>query len=204
MWKINHHCDHAKDSVFHILEDEIAKLPTNSNVLIVGDFNAHIGNASGVNMQIFGNEGEFSEIMPEEIPDGKFLMQEIDKYGSIERSSMDRRDIDTYGHDLLEMCKTTELVILNGRVGSDEGIGQYTCTRPNGRTVVDYMMCSPELLKYVTDFRVLSKVPESDHHMLRAAIQCQRKINVGACGDDNKWTQSRCLIQYHKRIETRS
>jgi hypothetical protein len=43
--------------------------------------------------------------------------------------------------------------IANGRVGSDRGIGNVTC---DGKSLIDYMLISPELFPHVKDFRVKS------------------------------------------------
>ena len=49
------------------------------------------------------------------------------------------------------MCKNNNLVILNGRAGEDKGIEKYTTTR---HSVVDYMIMSSNMLRYLSNFRV--------------------------------------------------
>ena len=56
------------------------------------------------------------------------------------------------GSQLLEFCRCNNCLILNGRVGSDKGIGKLTC---KNKSVVDYIIATPKLLNYVADFSVL-------------------------------------------------
>jgi hypothetical protein len=42
------------------------------------------------------------------------------------RCSQDKHKIDKYGNRLLDLCRSLELFFVNGRVGTDRGIGQPT------------------------------------------------------------------------------
>ena len=46
--------------------------------------------------------------------------------------------INSYGKELLELCISCEVRIINGRVGSDGGKGDFTCHTPRGNSTVDY------------------------------------------------------------------
>ena len=48
----------------------------------------------------------------------------LDEY--LPRSSQDK-NMNSNGPLLLEFCKQTNMRILNGRTGSDKGIGKFTC-----------------------------------------------------------------------------
>ena len=54
------------------------------------------------------------------------------------------RDIvlDNYGRRLLDLCKSTDLLIANGRLGDDKDIGEFTYVTSRGRSVVDYLLLS--------------------------------------------------------------
>ena len=56
-----------------------------------------------------------------------------------------------YGYRLVVMCKNMGVVIVNGRFGADRGVGKTTC---DGKSVVDYILCSPKLLYYIICFEV--------------------------------------------------
>jgi hypothetical protein len=47
--------------------------------------------------------------------------------------------LDARGRPLLELCVTTKMRILNGRVIGDL-FGKYTCHKPTGSSVVDYSL----------------------------------------------------------------
>ena len=46
------------------------------------------------------------------------------------------------------------LYILNGRIGQDKNIGKYTYTSTNGRSVIDYRICSSEIFPIISDFNI--------------------------------------------------
>ena len=56
------------------------------------------------------------------------------------------------GHSLLSFCSRHQLVIVNGRVGEDAGIGKVTC---KNASVVDYAIISKDLYDKVDNFLVL-------------------------------------------------
>ena len=77
-----------------------------------------------------------------------------------------------HGIQLLELCKTIGLLIINGRLGQDKGIGDFTRQDTTGCSVVDYMLCNPELFCELYDFKIASKFPESDHRGLSITVKC--------------------------------
>ena len=56
-----------------------------------------------------------------------------------------------YGYRLVDLCKNMGVVIVNGRFGAERGEGKATC---EGKSVVDYILCSPKLLCYIIWFEV--------------------------------------------------
>ena len=70
--------------------------------------------------------------------------------------------VNTFGSDLLELCKAYSLRILNRRTGSDKQIGEYTFIGPNGNSVIDYGICSKYLYKLVENFEIDTRT-ESCH-----------------------------------------
>ena len=79
------------------------------------------------------------------------------------RNSYDNK-LDTRGKQLLEFCVTTKMRILNGRVIGDL-FGKYTCHKPTGSSVVDYIILSEVLLTSVLYFKVSDFIPNfSDCH----------------------------------------
>ena len=56
--------------------------------------------------------------------------------------------VNEHGNYLLNFCKASGLRIINGRIGNDGGIGKFTCVTENGCSVVDYVLCRPELMYF--------------------------------------------------------
>ena len=67
--------------------------------------------------------------------------------------------INTNGRCLLDLCKTTEMSIVNGRIGSDKGIGEFTCITHNGKSLIDYFIIDSSSLNLIKDnFRLSMNV----------------------------------------------
>ena len=54
---------------------------------------------------------------------------------------MNNKDLmsNTFGCRLIELCRIVGLLILNGRIGSDKGIGDFSRDSTTGKSVVDYV-----------------------------------------------------------------
>jgi len=59
----------------------------------------------------------------------------------------------TWGCELLELCRSTELLIANGRTLGDVK-GEYTFTSPRGQSTIDYFIVSAEHLSSVADMKL--------------------------------------------------
>jgi len=91
---------------------------------------------------------------------------------------------------------------MNGRIGSDKNIGHITCVKSTGSSVVDYLLCKPELISRLTSFDILEQNILSDHCALtfsidvfinnkntieaRDATRTQRKMDYVYRWDNNK------------------
>ena len=62
--------------------------------------------------------------------------------------------IDTFGRQLLNLCITLDIHIVNGRCGDDTAIGEYTYIAPSGKSVIDYVLMSTDLFDHVDNFYV--------------------------------------------------
>ena len=69
------------------------------------------------------------------------------------RHSLDQK-IDTHGRNLIALCNDFNFGILNGRFGNDKNIGQFTCMKTVGSSVVDYIIVSTSLFPFILDFYV--------------------------------------------------
>ncbi|MCG8046841.1 MAG: hypothetical protein N0E48_14600 [Candidatus Thiodiazotropha endolucinida] len=77
------------------------------------------------------------------------------------------------GIKLLDICQSTDLRIVNGRLGSDAGVGQFTFMSATGQSLIDYVIISQDIFPIVTAFVVHELHPCSSH----VPIQINLKVN---------------------------
>ena len=94
------------------------------------------------------------------------------------------------GKQLLSMCKTDNLFIVNGRIGSDPKC-DFTCHTARGQSVVDYFIVDGLLLRNISVFLT----PLSDH--------CSISINLRLDVCATQKTESNSKVRtYYKWEET--
>ena len=85
------------------------------------------------------------------------------------RSSLDKY-VNNYWERLLDLCKSLDMFIVNGRVGSDTPIGGATCKNVS---VIDYAICTPNVFTCMNDFYVNDFAPMlSDVHFAVCLTLC--------------------------------
>ena len=89
-----------------------------------------------------------------------------------------------YGNYLLNFCKASGLRIMNGQIGSDGGLGKFTCVTENGCSVVDYVLCKPDLMNLFTVFSVSEPNICSDHCEIRFTLGSSKGQTQEACAED--------------------
>ena len=73
---------------------------------------------------------------------------------SLERKNEDLK-INQAGREIIDVCKSLGLVIVNGRLSEDKNIGKFTChNRNQGKSTIDYAIMSPLLLQNISHFSV--------------------------------------------------
>ena len=163
----------VNDSIFDMILDDMFAFEDKygqCNFLVTGDFNARTGNRFDF------VEDEFLhklDMLPDDYVEDVFL----------NRVSEDTT-VNEYGNYLLDFCKTSGLRIMNGRIGSDGGVGKFTCVTQNGSSVVDYILCRPDLMKFFTAFAVHEPNISSDHCELRFTIGSSKTRTDEACAKD--------------------
>jgi hypothetical protein len=63
-------------------------------------------------------------------------------------------NVGNWGHELLDLCYDTGLLILNGQTPSDE-LREFTCLANGGHNIVIYIIGSPVVWQAVTHFEVI-------------------------------------------------
>ena len=80
---------------------------------------------------------------------------------STQRNSFDN-ELNNHGKHLLELCRSADLRILNGRVSGDS-LGRATFHDRNRTSVVDYSICDQEIFRHVANFIVKEPSCLSEH-----------------------------------------
>ena len=91
------------------------------------------------------------------------------------------------------------MLIINGRQGREKGIGDFTRVDTRVDTTecstVDYMICNPNLLRYIRDFAVESKLSESDHRGLSISLNCNVPFKVDTADTHVECTSQRKYLR---------
>lgn len=128
----------AEESIFDVLEQDIARFASRGYVILGGDFNSRIGS-----LKDFAAEAPIdSDLEPQKLSN-------LD----IPRNFSDNGPPNTFGKDLTDLCSQSDLRILNGRILGDLS-GRFTCYQPSGCSTVDYAIASSALFHKISIFRV--------------------------------------------------
>lgn len=146
------------------MSDDIVLLESkyeNGMILIAGDLNARTAEQADF---VVLREHETDHL---DFPDVReFEMANVQK-----RVSKDKNITNENGANLLNLCKDSGYVLLNGPAGKDRNLGEYTYVGPSGSSVIDYMLCKPCYLDKIDDFEVLPPSLYSDHCPLRLCLK---------------------------------
>ena len=106
------------------------------HICLLGDLNSRTGNIPDTLIRDIHTDGEIDTL-------------DFDKGPRISKD----KSTNTMGNELIRFLKTTQMAIVNGRMGRDKGIGNVTC---KNASVVDYVLLSYDLFNYVSDFIVMN------------------------------------------------
>ena len=101
---------------------------------IVGDLNARTGNLFD---HIENDDSTHLPVSDDYIEDDATVKPRYNK----------DKTVNTSGRTLIEFCKMCDIWIANGRAGDDDGVGDFTYMNYNGQSVIDYVICSTQLLQ---------------------------------------------------------
>ena len=127
-------------------------------MLICGDLNGWTSNNPDF---ILADESNHMNVLPDEYTPDRFM----------DRYSQDIGRVNNNGLLLLDLCKQTEVRILNGRAGGDRGIGKFTFVGSRGSSVVDYILASQNLFDFVSKFKVHDPNILSDHCLITFSFE---------------------------------
>ena len=156
-------------NAFAEIESVIIDNREDNEILVLGDFNARTANVPDYvtpNMRIDSIENMVNEV--------DILLE----HGiSLERFSQDK-NTNNAGYRLIELCKNLSLFIANGRIGSDHGIGKFTC---KNASVVDYIIMSAKVYLNAVKFRVnpFCALLSDVHSLISCDISTKPKVDIG-------------------------
>ncbi|KAJ8307056.1 hypothetical protein KUTeg_015140 [Tegillarca granosa] len=130
------------DDIYTQLENQLAIYKSEGHVIMMGDFNSRTGT-----LDDFTNFEKVSAFLHDT------LQTDID-FVDKSRQSLDKVT-NTMGNRLLDLCKSMDLRIMNGRLEGDIE-GNYTFQNKRGISVIDYFLCSHSSLDYVGAFNIFS------------------------------------------------
>ena len=106
-----------------------------------------------------------------------------------------------YGQDLINLCQSYDLIVLNGRIAGDS-VGEFTCHSPNGSSTVDYGVVSYPCFSLVTLLQVKQLTPYSEHCAIVTSLLCKDTTKPSPSSQDYFHSRSYChdLIKNHIEV----
>ena len=152
--------------------DDVLLYREKGEVVIMGDLNCRVGTQAD-----FIDTDKSDEYL--NLPD---TMENISIDDIIEENSNIARKrtsedqvINENGKELLQLCRTNNLYILNGRVGP-EVEGSFTCHTARGNSVVDYVIAGERLVQFAGSFHINDPSPLSDHNIVSTSFKFVRHV----------------------------
>ena len=124
-------------------------------VCLIGDMNSRTGNLDDLlyfEREIFDNSELDNEVM-QDILDINFNFFHNNSIINENRVNTDKI-INENGKGLINLCQRTNVIIINGRTGSDRNKGDLTFRSKNGSSTIDYCITSPDFIPHIQNFHV--------------------------------------------------
>ena len=134
-----------------------------------------------------GSNGDLDRLLPYDVTYPHQLRGHILSTDISIRSSKDKATMNKHGSRFFNLCKATEMMIFNGRIGEDKGYGDFTRDDTTGRSVVDYVLGTPKLLDIVTTSYIMDKVHESDHRAIFFSLKCRSRAVSKQTENTSHW-----------------
>ena len=99
--------------------------------------------------------------------------------------------VNKFGNAMIDMCKATNLRIVNGRLFGDNNVGKCTCVTHNGQSLVDYLLTQQEDFHILDDFCVLDFNEFSNHAHVYFSLKTNYVPIVNCTGENSshRWEQ---------------
>lgn len=148
------------DDIFSTLQSEIIYFQSLGSVLLMGDLNAR----TGKEVDYISSDGD-------KYINGSLIHQQ--KRHTKTRQNYDNT-INRHGKQVLQLCKSLGLYIVNGRTKGDS-LGRFTYCSHLGSSTVDYGITDIDQNK-INYFTVMPQLPLSDHS--HTVLSLNRSVNL--------------------------
>ena len=173
-YKMKKDLDGDSNSTLSLVDEFCSGLPQDSLFFIAGDMNAR----TGPNNAITGRE----HLVLQDLLNSNSINDQ-QSLGAGKRVSKDTVTNER-GNKLLDFGCAWNLSIVNGSVLGDS-LGDWTCYRYNGSSVVDYIMVSHTLRDTISYLKVLELTDHSDHRPLLCSMCISHQSDVSGSGNRN-------------------
>jgi len=169
------------NNAFHIIQDEITHFSQIGSVGLCGDFNARTGSLS--DYVVLPGKDATDHILD--------TLTSSDHFPDLTRFSEDSK-CNKYGKDLIKLCKSSSLRIMNGFFKGNRNTGTFTCYTARGKSQIDYLLCDHTLYQNLVDFNIEPLTTDSDHRSLVFSFYTMPPDNSQPpCSDQSRNAQFR-------------
>ena len=144
------------NNAYHLLQEDIAHFSQKGYVSLCGDFNARTGTLTDF-VTTCGSD-EHGVFVPHS--------NKVEYTFSVGSRHSDDKKSNQYGKELIELCKSSDMRIMNGYFNNDHSTGSFTCYTANGKSLIDYLICDAYSFTKLETFVIDPLVSESDHRPL--------------------------------------
>lgn len=145
---------HHTNEVFDLLAQDLVHLKGKYDVpfCLTGDFNAR----TGLLDDFMVIEDVISDLTGFVASNDNNDFQSYLKDNGIDTKRYNKDEcVNNNGRQILEICQSFDLKIVNGRIGGDKGVGNYTCYNKNGgKSVVDYVIDLASFFQHILNFQI--------------------------------------------------
>ena len=146
------------NDAFNLIQEEISHFKQKGSIALCGDFNARTGQIADYTIT---NGNDAIDIISFDTEDS------LPKY---QRYSDDLKS-NRYGKELIELCKSSNMRIMNGFFQNSKATGSFTCYTPCGKSLIDYLICDKPFYEGLHSFDLEPLGTNSDHRPLVFSIK---------------------------------
>ena len=104
------------------------------------------------------------------------------------------RVVDSHGRKLIELCKSSNIRIVNGRLYEDKGIGGFTFCNSLGSSVIDNVLTNNNNFDCISCFKVERLNEWSDHAPVTFDLNICKRTQ---CHNEVEQNQSFCVYKWN-------